>query len=230
MTKFVTKCKIGPGRQETIEFPSMTYKLLAPERVVVTEVTQDGQEVAAKEVTCKINCGGAEIVNASECYFTTNNTFNLIDFSQNQKRGGDLTVFLTNKTHDPKTYNVSVVYTECRGVILYQQKCDRFEKVLKDIYAAGTCTRLVFSFNRKVKELQIRPTTEVDQQEAWISGLEIDVQEDPAASYTIDFTDELAVYPQFLNYLQIVAEDTNCDEQREPLYIYIMAYGFPRRA
>jgi hypothetical protein len=228
MTKFVTKCKIGASRQETIEFPSMSYKLLAPEVVTITEVNTDGVESPARELLCKINCGGAEIINASECYFTTSNEFKLIDFSQNHKRGGELSIYITNKTHEGKTYSITVEYSPCKGVILYQQKCDRFEKILKEIYTAGTCSRLVFSFNRKVKDIQIRPTTEVDQPDVWISGLEIDSIDEEKAIYTIDFTDELAVYPQFLNFLQIVAEDSSADEQREPLFMYIMAYGFPR--
>jgi hypothetical protein len=139
-----------------------------------------------------------------------------------------LTVNLANKCRDVKQFTVIVEYERCFGPILFQQKTDKFDRVLKDIHALGTCTQLNISFNRPVKELQLRTLTEFDGND-WISPLEVSISEDPEPVYSIEFTEDLAVFGYNLNFMQLVVTDSTHDDQAEPLQMYVTALGYTNK-
>jgi len=218
--KFTSKCKITAGKSEILEFPNMSKALMIPMRVVIFE----GQATACKEILCKIVSGSTELVNLAEPYFVQSNLIDLSDHMNAVKRGCDLIVSLTNKSRDVKQYTVEVEYEKSFGAIIYQQKTDKFDRILKDIHLLGTCTRLVLSFNRPIKELQLRTLTECDGND-WISPLEVTVNEE-TPGYTIEFTDDLSLFAQNLNFMQLVVGDSTNDNQVEPLQVYVLAYGY----
>jgi hypothetical protein len=225
--KFTSKCKIPPGKNELLEFPNMTRSLLIPTKVTLFDSTA-GADVPVKEICCKIASGGSEIVNLTEPYFVRTNAIPLADYAMVVKRGCDLTVNLANKCRDVKQFTVIVEYERCFGPILFQQKTDKFDRVLKDIHALGTCTQLNISFNRPVKELQLRTLTEFDGND-WISPLEVSISEDPEPVYSIEFTEDLAVFGYNLNFMQLVVTDSTHDDQAEPLQMYVTALGYTNK-
>jgi hypothetical protein len=137
-----------------------------------------------------------------------------------------LTVNLTNKYREAKQYTVIVEYEKSFGSILFQQKTDKFDRVLKDIYATGLCTRLSMSFNRPVKELQLRTLTDFDGND-WISPLEVGITADADPVYNIEFADEFALFGPFLNFMQLVVTDSTNDDGADPLQMYVTAHGYP---
>jgi hypothetical protein len=225
--KFTSKCKISGGKSEVLEFPNMSKTLLIPSRVIIYDTTT-GKELPCREVSCRISTssGGVELTSLCEPYFVKSNAIPLGDYLNAIKRGCDLTIQLTNKTRDVKQYTVVVEYEKNTGSIIYQQKTDKFDRVLKDIQVLGSCTRLEVSFNRQIKELQLRTLTEFDGND-WISPLEVAVVEDANAVYTIEFVDDLAIFPANLNFMQFVVGDSSLDDGAEPLQMYITAYGYP---
>ena len=221
--RFTTKCKIPAGRTEQLEFPNMTKNTLIPMRISIYDSTL-GEPEPVKELICRVSSGNAEIGCYAEPYFVKTHVLPLEDFKNIVLRGCDLTLGLTNKSREVKQYTVYVDYEKSYGAIIYQQKTDKFDRILKDIRTVGMCTRLEISFNRKIKELQLRTLTECDAKE-WITPLVITVdEEDPV--YTVDFsTEEFLVFAENLNFMQfMVAEQPG--EHEEPLQMYILAYGY----
>ena len=221
--RFTTKCKIPAGRTEQLEFPNMTKNTLIPMRISIYDSTLVDVE-PVKELICRVSSGNGEIGCYSEPYFVKTHTIPLEDYKNIILRGCDLTLGLTNKSREVKQYTVYVDYEKSYGAIIYQQKTDKFDRILKDIRALGTCTRLEISFNRKIKELQLRTLTECDAKE-WITPLVITVDdEDPV--YTVDFsTDEFLVFAENLNFMQFMVSE-HPGEHEDPLQMYVLAYGY----
>jgi hypothetical protein len=220
--RFTSKCKIAAGRTEQLEFPNMTKNTLVPMHVSIFDSTT--QSEPAKEIICRVLTGNTEIGCYTEPYFVKTHTMALEDNKSVILRGGDLALALTNKSREVKQYTIYVDYEKSFGAIIYQQKTDKFDRILKDIRAVGICTRLEISFNRKIKELQLRTLTECDAKE-WITPLVITVdEEDPV--YTVDFsTDDFLVFAENLNFLQFMVAELPGDHE-EPLQMYVLAYGF----
>jgi len=221
--RFTTKCKIPAGRTEQLEFPNMSKNTLIPMRVSIYDSTQ-GETEPVKEIICRIASGNTEIGCYTEPYFVKTHVVPFEDYKNIVLRGCDLTLGLTNKSREVKQYTVYVDYEKSYGGIIYQQKTDKFDRILKDIRDLGICTRLEISFNRKISELQLRTLTECDAKE-WLTPLVITVdEEDPI--YTVDFsTDEFIVFAENLNFMQfMVAEQPG--EHEDPLQMYVLAYGY----
>jgi hypothetical protein len=187
------------------------------------------------DVQCRISNMGFDIVQVGESYFNSTNVISLDDYRGQLSKGGDLQIQLLNKSKEVKNVIIKVSYQTNIGTVIYTNKYDHFEQVLSDVYGAGQCTRLVISFNRKIRELQLRPTVEFvgGASDAWIGGLEIDVDSATAPNgrptYTIDFSDDLALFNRYLNYLQLAVIDSLGDDSgSDPLLLYVVAYGYRR--
>jgi hypothetical protein len=229
---FVSRCKALPNKIIVASFPNMTSQQLIPSCVSLFEGT-DTQPLL--DVQCRISNMGVDIVQVGESYFNSTNVISLDDYRGHLSKGGDLQIHLLNKTKDVKNIVVKVTYQSNIGNVIFTNKYDHFEQVLTDVYGAGQCTRLVISFNRKIRELQLRPTVEYvgGTGDSWIGGLEIDVdsatEPNGRPTYTIDFVDDLAMFNRYLNFLQLsVLDSVGEDSGAEPLLLYVVAYGYRR--
>lgn len=230
---FISRCKALPNKPIIANFPNLLTQRQIPSEVAIYEGTGDSP---ALDIQCRVTCGGSDLIMVGESYFNGSNKISLAEYAQALCKSGELQVQILNKTKDIKNIVIKLSYAQTDGNILCTNKYDHFEQVLTDVFNSGVCMRLVLSFNRKVKQLQLRPTVECvgADSENWISGLEIDV--DSATSpngrptYTIDFTDDLALFSKYLNFLQVsVIDSIQEDAGAEPLQMYVVAYGFGRK-
>lgn len=240
--RFVTTCLVTAGKTNTINFPILTKQSLVPSLISVTEI-KDGEEVPITGVLCRVHAGGTEIGNYGEPTFKLTNELDLTSFKGLVDRSGKVSVTLTNRTTDPKRVKLYTDYRSSHGSVLLEEKIDHFENLLNDIHSKGFCTRLVISFNKAVEALEFASVAEhvdcegTDDECAigeWIQPFnvpidtELDVEDQV---YTIDFADKDLgpLYSENLNFLETRVVAKKADNDREPLYIYVTAYGFPHQ-
>lgn len=227
--KLIKKCSLTSRTQAAnIKLPDFTSRCLVPSQITLNVLQKKGTErTPARDITCKIT-GSTELFSYKEPYFQCSNVINLSEKGSIIANGHPLTITLNPSTNEssPKEIEIVVDYTRTEGAIMFQQTYDMFDKVMQEIYNSGTCTKLVLSFSRHLKNTQMVPSFEIkDNEDEWITGLELgDTNAEKA--YVIDFTDpELAMYPRYLEFMNL---NVNNDDEDEPLKLYVLAYGFMR--
>ena len=128
------------------------------------------------------------------------------------------------------------VYRESKGGILIEDKTDHYEQVLKNIKAKGYCTRMVLTFNKPLTVLEFAtvaehvPDANQSSEVGWIQGLSVPVDNELSPEdqmYVIDLVEQGEMYPDHLDFLELRAKAEKKDGDNEPLYMYLIAYGFP---
>lgn len=226
--RILSKIKLTAGKQVQVFCPDLTSQQLVPCKITINEIV-DGGERPAKDVLCKIGSGSGELFNSSEAYFNITNEFDLNPCMYSVEKTGKVDVTITNRSKDVKNLTIQTDYTDSLGAIIYQEKVDHFEDVLRNISKCGRCTKLILSFNRAVKEIQCVVTAEcTDQADRWISSFDIVVDKDDDAIYALDCASEQ--YAKYLDFIQLQISDGASEEVRrsDPLILYVVAYGFPR--
>ncbi len=226
--RILSKIKLTAGKQVQVYCPDLTSQQLVPCKITVNELS-DGEERPAKDILCKISSGSGELFNSSEAYFNITNEFDLNPCMYTVERTGKVDVVLTSRSKEVKTLTIYTDYAESLGTVIYQEKIDHFEDVLKNVSKCGRCTKLILSFNRAVKEIQCVVTAEcVDQPDLWISSFDIVVDQEDSAIYALDCAGEQ--YAKYLDFMQLQISDGASEEVRrsDPLILYVVAYGFPR--
>jgi hypothetical protein len=231
--KFVTTCVVTAGKTNTIGFPILTKQSLVPHLISVTEI-KDGVEVPITGVLCRVQAGGTEVGNYGEPTFKLTNEMDLSPYKGLIDRSGKVSVTITNRTIDPKRVKLYADYKPSHGGVLLEEKIDHFENLLNDIHSKGFCTRLVISFNKPVETLEFASVAEhVDGDGGeWIQPFNVPIDtaldvEDQV--YTIDFAERSLglLYSENLNFLEARAVAKKSENDREPFYMYVTAYGFP---
>lgn len=227
--KFATTCIVTAGKTNTINVPNLTTRGFIPEKVTFTEI-KDGEEVPASGIMARIHAGNAEICNQGEPTFRICNEFDMSPFSGVVEKAGKISVTITNRTSEPKRLKVYTSYTSSYGSVLMEEKIDHFENVLNEIHARGYCTRLVVTFNKPVEIFEFASVAEC-LEGSWLEPFNVPLDDDLDIEdqiYTIDFTQpELGRhYIEHLNFMEIRVAPKKTDD-KEPLYMYITAYGFP---
>ena len=226
--RILSKIKLTTGKQVQISCPDLTAMQLVPCKITINEVGE-GEERPAKDVLCKICSGSGELVNSSEAYFNITNEFDLNPCMYTVEKTGKVDIIVTNRSKELKHIMIYTDYIESLGSVLYQEKIDHFEDVLRNISKCGRCTKLILAFNRPVKEIQCVVTAEcVDMPDRWISSFDIVVDQDDNAIYALDCANEL--YSKYFDFMQLQISDGASEEMRrsDPLILYVVAYGFPR--
>ena len=226
--QILSKIKITPGKSWQVLCPDLTSQKLVPCKITINEIC-DGHEKPAKDIQCRINSGNGEIFNISEAYFNITHEFDLNQCMYVVEKTGKVDIGLINRSKELKNLAIYTDYSESIGAIIYQDKIDHFEDVFKNVSKCGRCTKLIFSFNRAVKEIQCVVTAEcVDQPSNWINSFDIVVDPEDSAIYALDCAGEQ--YARYMDFIQLQIKDGASDEIRrsDPLILYVIAYGFPK--
>lgn len=230
--KFVTACVITAGKTTTINFPVLTKQSLVPNIISLTELKGD-EEVPLTGVLCRVHTGSAEVGSYGEPSFKLTNVIDLSSHKGLVDRNGKVSITITNRTTDPKRVKVYTDYRSSFGSILLEEKIDHFDNLLNDIHSKGFCTRLVISFNKPIETLEFASVANhIEGEGEWIQPFnvpidnELDVEDQV---YTIDFAEKDLgpLYSENLNFLEMRVVAKKVENDREPLYLYATAYGFP---
>jgi len=231
--KFVTTCVVAAGKTNNIGFPILTKQTLVPSLISITEI-KNGEEVPITGVLCRLYAGCTEIGNYGEPTFKITNELDLS--SHNVEKSGKVSITLTNRTVEPKRVKIYTTYKTSYGGVLLEEKIDHFENLLSDIHSKGFCTRMVISFSKAIETLEFASVAEHvngdgDTDHEWIQPFNIPIDADLDVDdqiYTIDLADKDLgpLYSEHLNFLEARAVAKKTDD-KEPLYMYITAYGFP---
>lgn len=226
--KILTRVKMPSNKQQiTVLCPDLTAQQLVPSKIVITE-SSGSEEVPVKDIACKVVGGGTELYNYAESYFHIGNELDLSPCMYAIEKSGKVELQITNRSRDVKNLAVYTEYIHSLGGIIYQDRLDHFEDVLKNIHKSGRCTKLILSFSRSVDDIQFATTAEcVDQPDSWISSFNIITEPGDDDIYALDCAGEM--YAKYFDFMQLQVIDGATEEVRrlEPLNLYVLAYGFP---
>lgn len=232
--RFVTTCLLPAGKTNTINFPNLTKQSKVPCKITITDI-QGGEEVPVNGILCRIHAGGSEVGNYGEPTFRLTNELDLSAYRGVVERSGRVSVTVTNRELDVKRLKFYTEYEQSQGGVLIEEKVDHFENVLNDIYNKGFCTRLVIAFNKQIEALEFASVAECENSAGgqWIEPLSIPIDDELDVDdqvYTIDLTgpDLGPLYSENLNFLELRVIPKKTEGDREQLYMYITAYGFPK--
>jgi len=233
--RFATTCLVTAGKSNTIHLPVLVKQSLVPGHIVISEV-KSGTECPITGILCRVHAGGTEIGNYGEPSFQTSNEIDLEPFKGLVDRSGKVSVTLTNRSAEPKRVKIYTTYRSSYGSVLLEEKLDHFENLLNDIHHKGYCTRLVISFNKHLETLEFASVAEhLDEDDAnvqWIQPFNVPIDSELDLEdqiYTINFAgkDLGPLYSENLNFLELRA--VKKDNDKETLYMYVTAYGFPHQ-
>lgn len=220
-----TDVKIRQGiKLDMIAFPNFAIdKNLIPNNITIYE-----NDTLATDITVKFYYNGINIFEYQEPYFQLYNSINLAEYKYLLDKGCNLELLILTSSKNWKEYRIQLEYIQSAGMIIYQQKTTSIDKILKEIIEKGSCTRLVVSFNKPIKNLKIVPVFRpiaIDSSEPWIYPIEIVDSADN--SYMVDFTGENKIYSKYLEFMKMTyVEPESLPENDTELYIYVTAYGF----
>jgi hypothetical protein len=236
--RFVTTCLVAAGKTNTIGLPILVKQSLVPGHIVISEV-KGGEETPITGILCRVHAGGNEVGNYGEPSFQTSNEIDLDSFKGIVDRSGKVSITITNRTPEPKRVKIYTTYRTSYGSVILEEKIDHFENLLNDIHHKGYCTRLVISFNKHLETLEFASVAEhlgSDEDEGdnvrWIQPFNVPIDSELDLEdqiYTINFAgkDLGQLYSENLNFLELRA--VKKDSDKETLYMYATAYGFPHQ-
>lgn len=230
--KFVTECQLPANKSSTIKCPILTKQSHIPCKITITEVKKGGEEAPVSGIHCRVHAGGQEICNLGESTFRISNEIDLSKSLNTVQKTGNVVVVINSRHNEPKRLKVYTEYTRSYGGVLFEEKSDHFENLLKDIHSKGFCTRLVMSFNKEITNLEFASVAEcLDNPKQWIMPFNVPIDSDLDLEdqiYTIDFTSPtLGVqYSEHLDFLETRVAAKN-DKDNQICYMYVTAYGFP---
>ena len=230
------------GDPITVNCPDLTHRCLIPHRLVINQLSEecdeDGNRIEkpVKDITSiKVQSGGGEVVLFSRQVLRLNNVCDFTPYESSIEKRGNVQLTL-NQSKGHNQYIIHVFYKHSYGGILYDEKCQSFDKVMSSIVDKGICTKLILSFNKPLASLEFPLTAtchEDEDLEQWIDplGLPIDSEKSTVDEvYEVDFTEPgIISHPSDIKNMTLVVrerEDENDDERREPLIGYVIAYGF----
>ena len=231
--KFVTTCLVAAGKSNSINLPMLVKQSLVPSNIVISEV-KSGEETPITGILCRVHASGSEIGNYGEPSFQISNELDLDAYKGIIDRSGRVSVSITNRTAEPKRVKIYTTYRHSYGSIILEEKLDHFENLLNDIYNKGYCTRLVISSNKQLETLEFASVAEHLTDDGntgnWIQPFNVPLDTDLDVEdqiYTINFAgkDLGSMYSENLNFLELRA--VKKDNDKETLYLYVTAYGFP---
>jgi len=231
--RLTLKVKVPPSKCIALICPTLTEQLLIPHKLTFTEGVGDN-EVPVKDIHCRVTGSGTELVNHTEAYFFITNEVPLDSSRLTVERSGRVDVLLTNRAQNPKVITMYTDYVESIGSIIYQDKTDRFDELLRNIAKAGRPTRLVFGFSRPVKSITCSTTVDCEsatgdgEDDGWIQPFKIEPAESDSGCgpFALDCAHEK--YGRYLEYMQLIPQPASMAEGLPPLQIYLLAYGFQR--
>ena len=229
---FGLKMKIAGGKNEKVELPNLACKYyMVPSNITVTQ-DLNGQTGPAKSIDVAVSSGNSQLVNASRALFDLTNVIDLSEKSYLLGEGRTVTMSVSNRHREPVQLYFNIDYERNQGNLIYQNRYDTFENILKEVHAVGHITRLVFVFSWKVTGVRLLPLFDHVESVEWIDGLELgDSDED--GRYVLDFADpeakDLAIYSEYLNCMKLdvpkehMSRGENGEEQ---LTVSVIGYGF----
>lgn len=228
--KFVTACVVAAGKTSTISFPNLTKKSLIPVKLSITEL-QDGEEQAVTGILSRVHAGGSELCNYGEPSFKLGNEINLDPYRGLIDRTGQVSITITNRTTSVKRLRLYSEYSSSYGGVILEEKTDHYENLLNEIHAKGYCTKLVITFNKQPESLEFANTAECIEGK-WLEPFSIPIDSELDVDdqiYNIDLTcEDLGFeYSENLNFLEVRATAKKSENDKEPLFMYVTAYGFP---
>jgi hypothetical protein len=224
---------VSAGKPYNFTLPNLTKQSLVPNKVTITELDDNNDETPVSGIMCKISSGGTEVGNYNEPHFRLTNELDLSPYQGIVNRTGMATVNISNRSNSMKKLVLCSDYKESYGGVLYEDKIDHFENLLNDIHTKGYCTRIVVSFNKQVKKMQLAPVCDCDEEGgSWIEALTVPLEPELDIDdqiYTIDLTnkDLGPQYSENLNFLSAQVEVERNEDDKSPFYMYVTAYGFP---
>ena len=222
--------KLPNSKSVVVELPNLALsKHLVPSKISVFTKQDKDTAIESKHVSLSVSCGSTRILVLQEAYFQTSNEVDLSDHRFRLNEGCDVALHLTN-LGEIATFRIEVEYVPSYGAIIYQNTFTEFNRVAKEIYKAGVCTRLVLNFNKPVKGAELLSLFSRDSEESadneWFDSLELGETEDN--QYVLDFTDsELKYYANFLNMMELSVPKR--EDTEDELRLYVIAYGFPHK-
>lgn len=186
---------------------------------------------------CRVATGSNhDLVTYDEPSFKITNELDLTYYNSQIDQTGRVALYIHNRANAAKNLDIVVDYRESYGSVLVENKIDHCENVLKDIKAKGFCTKMVMTFNKRVKDVEFRnvacPSEDSAEKFDWpdpftLKGMDdaVDLEDHV---YVVDFTEfgNGTLYPDTLDFMTVcpTAQDNS---DGETLYMYVKAYGFP---
>src|SRR3989344_3582736 len=198
--KLSMTCNLHASTPIKVELPNFARDQRLTPKTLTFEFQENNVRVPARDLTCRAT-GITELCYMREPYFQCSNVIQL------DRLDGAPTVLdiCGGKTlgSNPRHLVLSIEYEATDGIITYQNTFNEVDKIMKDIGSnAGYVYTLMLSFNKPVKGAQLVPLFETSNEDQWISGLELgDTNENNA--YVIDFSGELKIYAEYLEYLTL---------------------------
>ena len=147
---------------------------------------------------------------------------------------GVVSINITNRSTEHKNVKIYVEYCTSFGSVLTEEKVDHFENVLSEIHKKGFCTRILVTFNKDVDAIEFASVAEcTDEKDKWVEPFSVPMDkeldlEDRICNIDLTSSDLGQMYSEYLNFLEMrVSEPKKDDTRREPLYMYVIAYGYP---
>ena len=229
--KFATECKLTSGKSTTVTMPNLTKKLLVPVKITLNELVE-GVEKPVKGIMCKVSSRGtSELAVCGEASFRLSNEIELC--RSLVEKSGVISINITNRSTDHKTVKIYVEYSHSYGSVLVEEKVDHFETILSEIHKRGFCSRILVTFNKEVEGIEFASVANcIDEKAKWLEPFSVPIDQELDLDdriCNIDLTsNELGpLYSEYLNFLEMRVSETKKDDSREPLYMYIIAYGYP---
>lgn len=228
--EFVTNTRIKPNSHTDIPLPDMTKRYMVPREITIHQLEgpKDAKtEAPARDIQVRVSAA-TELLNLSETYWQTNDTIDLSPVWGMVEPYGRVKLQICNKSRDHREYSIVTTYTESTGGVIYQERTDVFDKIITNILNAGQCSKIVFSFNKRITNLSFLTTSTCTKGD-WISSFEAEIADDADENtqYTFDFTDPgLGEYAEELENLNI---EINSGSDSPPLMAYVTAYGFRKK-
>ena len=226
--------KIAGGKNEKVELPNLSYKyFLVPSKITVNQIVNGQSEPKpAKSIDVTVSSGNCNVVNASRALFDLTNIIDLSEKSYLLGEGRTVTLSVSNRHREPVQLYFSIDYERNQGNMIYQNRYDTFDNLLKEVHAVGHITRLVLVFSWKVSGVRLLPLFDHDDSVDWVDGLELG-ESDEDGRYVLDFADpeanDLAIYSEYLNCMKLDVPKEHMskgESGEEQLTVSVIGYGF----
>ena len=211
---------------EKMDLPNLAHdKNLVPNNIKI--YTGDENNLTyATDINFKFFVDNQDLVDHNRAYFhLLNNYVNLEDYKSYLSKGRTCQIWLNSYSDVMKSYKIVVEYVENFGYVFYQGVFEKTDKLFNEIKERGYCTRLIFSFSRKVKNLKMLSlinVSEIEDTDDWFYSFDINEEEDNV--YMIDFTKQNKIYIKFLNFMKLMYEEMNKNDEDDALKIYVAVY------
>jgi hypothetical protein len=227
---FSITMKIAAGKNEKVDLPNLAVKYcLVPNTITINQTLSNVTE-PAKSIDVVVSTGNTQLIHASRALFDLSNVVDLSNKNHYLGEGKNVTMSVSNRHREAVELTFNIEYKKNQGNMIYQNRYDTFDNVLKEVHSVGHITRLVMIFSWKVAGVRLLPIFNHDDSVEWIDGLELG-ESDENGVYALDLFDsgELANYSQYLNCMRLDVPKEHLfrgEDNEQNLTVSVIGFGF----